>query len=263
MGLSYRVVSSVLSLGAAYGQPANCPAKELLGGEYPALQKLINLCHDSPESLVEALRESPIAGVTEFAAPKKIRKSLEAASTSNLPIVSAHGMGDSCFNRGMKSVTAEAGAEMGVYSVCIPTGDTRISDTINGFFLDMDSSVEVFASKIRADPALAGGFNAFGLSQGNNLIRGYIAKYNDPPVRSFLSINGINAGVGAFPNCNPQAEVLYNSIYFLLGSTEAVRLLFDIKNVAFHHLPAWTHSHLLLIFKPTVSREKLAKYARA
>jgi len=214
MGLGPRLIGSALSLGVVYGQPANCPPKGFLEGEYPALQKLINQCHDSPESLVQALQTSPIAGVTEFATPNKIRKYLEEASTTNLPIVSAHGMGDSCFNRGMKSITAEAGAEMGVYSVCIPTGDTRISDTINGFFLDMDSSVEVFASKVRADPALAGGFNAFGLSQGNNLIRGYIAKYNDPPARSFLSINGINAGVGAFPNCNPQAEV--QSILVLL-----------------------------------------------
>ena len=66
--------------------------------------------------------------------------------------------------------------QVGVYSVCIPTGDTRIKDTINGFLLDMDSSVDVFAAAIKADPNLAGGFNAFGLSQGNNLIRGYIAK---------------------------------------------------------------------------------------
>ena len=29
--------------------------------------------------------------------------------------------------------------------MCIPTGDTRIEDTINGFFLNMDASVDVFA----------------------------------------------------------------------------------------------------------------------
>ena len=43
------------------------------------------------------------------------------------------------------------------------------------------------------DPKLANGFNAFGLSQGNNLIRGYIQKYNDPPCHTFMSICGINA----------------------------------------------------------------------
>jgi palmitoyl-protein thioesterase len=42
----------------------------------------------------------------------------------------------------------------------------------------------------------------------NNIIRGYIAKYNDPPVYTFMSICGINAGVGAFPNCSPQSPVI-------------------------------------------------------
>ena len=76
----------------------------------------------------------------------------------------------------------------------------------------MDASVDVFAEKVAADPELAGGFNAFGLSQGNNLIRGYIQKYNGvegyPTAHTFMSICGINAGVGAFPNCNPEGKVI-------------------------------------------------------
>lgn len=47
-----------------------------------------------------------------------------------------------------------------------------VEDTINGFLLNMDKSVDVFATKVRADPRLAKGFYAFGLSQGNNLIHG-------------------------------------------------------------------------------------------
>jgi len=129
-------------------------------------------------------------------------------TAGTLPVVVAHGMGDSCFNPGMSSVTKSAGDRLGVYSVCIPTGDNLITDTINGFLLNMDKSVDVFAKKVRADPKLAGGFNAFGLSQGNNVIRGYMAKYNDPPVRTYMSICGINAGVAAFPQCSPQIPVL-------------------------------------------------------
>ena len=130
--------------------------------------------------------------------------------SGGLPIVVAHGMGDSCFNSGMKSITKEAGTHMGVYSTCIPTGDDRIRDTINGFLLNMDKSVDVFAAAVKADPKLAGGFNAIGLSQGNQLIRGYIQKYNNPPVNAYLSICGINAGVAAFPQCNPDTPVIGN-----------------------------------------------------
>merc|ERR1712176_654308 len=108
----------------------------------------------------------------------------------------------------MKSITELAGTHVGVYSTCIPTGKTRITDTINGFLLSMDKSVDVFAKQVKADPKLANGFNAFGLSQGNNVIRGYITKYNDPPVHTFMSICGINAGVGAFPQCSPSFPVV-------------------------------------------------------
>lgn len=81
-------------------------------------------------------------------------------------------------------------------------------DTIDGFLLNMDKSVEAFKKRVDADPKLKNGFDAFGLSQGNNVIRGYITKYNNPPVRNFMSICGINAGVGAFPQCSPKFPVV-------------------------------------------------------
>ena len=40
--------------------------------------------------------------------------------------------------------------------------------------------------------------------QGNSLCRGYIHKYNDPPVANFLSVHGTVSGVAGFPKCNPE-----------------------------------------------------------
>jgi len=117
--------------------------------------------------------------------------------------VLAHGMGDSCFNSGLKSLTEFVGQQTQQYSVCIPTGNNKASDTANGFFMTMDKSVDVFAEKIKNDTKLANGFHCLGLSQGNSLCRGYIQKYNDPPVSTFLSIHGTVSGVAGFPNCNP------------------------------------------------------------
>jgi len=119
-----------------------------------------------------------------------------------VPTVTAHGMGDSCFNGGMKQITSLIGARLGTYAVCVPTGN-RITDTLNGFFMTMDKNVDVFAEKIRNDTKLVGGFNCVGFSQGNSLCRGYIQKYNDPPVRNFLSVHGTVSGVAGFPDCNP------------------------------------------------------------
>lgn len=141
----------------------------------------------------------------------KRRKTLEKKVNSNnvnkenTPVVFAHGMGDSCFNDGMKSLTQHTAQLLGgVYGVCIPTGKTQREDTINGYFLDMNSSVDRFAAAVKANPQLSNGFYGIGISQGNNVIRGYISMYNDPPVKTFISINGVNAGEGAVPHCIPK-----------------------------------------------------------
>lgn len=122
------------------------------------------------------------------------------------PTVTAHGMGDSCFNSGMKEITELIGTTLGTYAVCVPTGN-RLTDTTNGFLMTMNDNVDVFAAKILKDPKLKGGFNCVGFSQGNSLCRGYIQKYNGvgsyPAVQNFLSVHGTVSGVAGFPNCDP------------------------------------------------------------
>lgn len=176
-----------------------------------SFKDLLILKESNPELLAKYIAESPLAVIQKDFVVDDGEPVSDVVSGA-LPIVVAHGMGDSCFNSGMKSITKAAGSRVGTYSVCIPTGDGWLSDTINGFLLSMDDSVEVFAKKVRADPKLANGFNAFGLSQGNNVIRGYITKYNDPPVHTFMSICGINAGVGAFPNCAPNGGAVMGKL---------------------------------------------------
>jgi palmitoyl-protein thioesterase len=128
------------------------------------------------------------------------------SSSSKLPSVLAHGMGDSCFNNGMVSITTRVSDITNTYATCIPTGDNKHDDTTNGYLLNMDASIDIFASKVKADPKLQNGFNAVGFSQGNNIIRGYIAKYNNPVVNTFISVNGVNAGIGALPYCIPKGK---------------------------------------------------------
>lgn len=129
---------------------------------------------------------------------------------SGLPIVVAHGMGDSCFNPGMSQITELIGKRVGknVYSKCIGDGDTQPEDTINGFLMNMNDEVAYFAKKVRADPKLADGFNCVGLSQGNLVLRGYIERFNDPPVRNFISIHGPLAGVASVPHCDPSLPLI-------------------------------------------------------
>lgn len=166
------------------------------------------LAKDSPAELVQHIQESPLAAVFEGYQPSASEAFTPYSGASSVPTVVAHGMGDSCFNPGMKQITEDIGTHMGSYSVCIPTGNSQIMDTINGFLMTMDKSIDVFAQKIKADPKLANGFNALGLSQGNSLIRGYIQKYNDPPVKKVIHVHGTVSGVAGFPQCNPSGKLL-------------------------------------------------------
>jgi palmitoyl-protein thioesterase len=129
-----------------------------------------------------------------------------------LPVVLAHGMGDSCFNKGMQHLTQHVSQLLGgVYTDCIPTGKNQQEDTKNGYFLNMDASVDVFAEAIQQNDQLQNGFHAIGFSQGNNVIRGYMTRYNTPAVHTFLSINGVNAGEGAVPYCRPSFSSLFQT----------------------------------------------------
>jgi len=179
---------------------------------------LLKMAVDSPQELAEGLRKSEIAAVVtlENLGPALTDFAMIQDDTK-LPTVFGHGMGDSCFNGGMKQITADAGKHIGSYAVCVPTGDNWLSDTLNGFLMNMDKSVDVFAAKIQADPKLKGGFNAIGFSQGNSLIRGYIHKYNNPPVMNVLHVHGTVSGVSGIPQCNPAGSGLCQGIAALAG----------------------------------------------
>jgi len=197
--------------------------------EYPVLCHFLDRVADDPMQLALELTEfsremgflvQPVGAAAAAAAVVNLTSDIINTTTvtsemernlrsvadkrDTVPIVLAHGMGDSCFNSGMQSLTHYASQLLdNTYGACIPTGDTQHEDTINGYFKSMNDNVDIFATKVKADSNLANGFYAIGLSQGNNVIRGYITKYNDPPVKAFISINGVNGGTGVLPNCLP------------------------------------------------------------
>jgi palmitoyl-protein thioesterase len=157
--------------------------------------------------LVEPKLEPKLEPSISMSINAEIAKSrnLRRLDENQLPVVLAHGMGDSCFNDGMQHITAKVSEMLGgVYTVCVPTGETQSEDTKNGYFLSMNANVDLFAEGVRQDPNLQKGFHAIGFSQGNNVIRGYIARMNEPAVNTFISINGVNAGIGAVPYCRPE-----------------------------------------------------------
>ena len=81
------------------------PAELALLKAAPNLIKLLATARDDPETLAAQLAASPLAAVVREVVPPTRTK--EGANA--LPIVTAHGMGDSCFNEGMKQITEVVG----------------------------------------------------------------------------------------------------------------------------------------------------------
>merc|ERR1712093_136388 len=107
------------------------------------IYQLLALQKNKPEILAKEIRESGLAAIAPVMSDSALLE-IADAPTNGLPTVVAHGMGDSCFNPGMKSITQAIGQKTGAYSVCVPTGDTQPTDTINGFLKNMDASIDVF-----------------------------------------------------------------------------------------------------------------------
>ena len=76
---------------------------------FPKLAAFLDRARTDPASLATDLRESPVAQIG-----RPMQPSAAPLANKTFPIVVAHGMGDSCFNAGMKSIAKESGAHAGV-----------------------------------------------------------------------------------------------------------------------------------------------------
>lgn len=179
----------------------------------PKLSEILRRIEEGDAAAVaEELRTSPGAEVIQWAFNGPAANATRRGKRVNLPVVAASGMGDSCFNAGMINIANNVGAHLDTYARCVPTGDTAIGDTLNSFLMTMDNNVDEFAERVKNDPELANGFNAFGISQGTNVIRGYMHRYQGEPgypvVDTLLSLSSPIVGVGAFPMCSPEGPLI-------------------------------------------------------
>jgi len=177
---------------------------------WSALVGLLAWCaRGSPEELAELLSISGVGQVVTASHDENIAAEQPSSAPSGTPVVMMHGMGDFGNNPlGMVPIRKKIGqwTNSYVHSVELCSKATKLSgcaieDQTNGFFMTMDAQVDQFARVVRADTNLRNGFNAIGFSQGNTVIRGYIHKYNNPPVKSFVSMHGVMMGVAGLPQC--------------------------------------------------------------
>ncbi|GMR47125.1 hypothetical protein PMAYCL1PPCAC_17320 [Pristionchus mayeri] len=119
------------------------------------------------------------------------------------PIVLWHGMGDTCCSVGsMGSLMNSIKKEIpGVYMYSVELGSNTLQDREKGFLANMNDEIEGICKKIAADPKLAGGFNAIGLSQGGQFLRAVAQRCPNPPMKNLVTLGGQHQGVYGFPHC--------------------------------------------------------------
>ncbi|KAF0697421.1 Aste57867_11901 [Aphanomyces stellatus] len=120
------------------------------------------------------------------------------------PVVMMHGMNDAAHNGHMERMRNVVSDTLdGAYVTSVQIGKNVDEDEYNSVHLTMDEQVSRFAAIVSRDPNLRKGFNAIGFSQGGLIVRGYIERFNDPPVIGFLACHSPLAGIGSLPICNP------------------------------------------------------------
>lgn len=83
----------------------------------------------------------------------------------------------------------------GLYVACANV----LADGFASITTPLSDHVDKLARLVRADPKLAHGFHAVGLSQGRLVLRDFVEVYNLPPERRFVSVCTPHEGIGICP----------------------------------------------------------------
>jgi len=151
-----------------------------------------------------------------------------------LPIVQMHGMGDFADNPAYKRLGRAVsetltGSADACHLLTPQLGMGPLADIMGSFLRPLEPSIDLFAEIVRNDSTVmaAGAFNAIGYSQGNLIIRGYIEKYNDPPVNHHMSMHGMGMGVAGFPGCPIKTYEVCQQLDYVLGELAYLTVVQD------------------------------------
>ncbi|XP_069688070.1 palmitoyl-protein thioesterase 1 [Periplaneta americana] len=119
------------------------------------------------------------------------------------PVVMWHGMGDYCCNPlslGAIKDLIEHNVP-GIYVHSLKIGSSVSEDIESGFFLNVNTQVDLVCKQLASDPELTEGYNAIGFSQGGQFLRAVAQRCPSPPMINLISIGGQHQGVYGLPHC--------------------------------------------------------------
>ena len=141
------------------------------------------------------------------------------SSSTPLPLVIWHGLGDSYDGDGIKDTArlAEALVE-GTYVKIVRIGDTGSSDRTATFFGNLTEQIDHACHQLAQDHVLhtAPAINALGFSQGGQFLRAYVERCNFPPVRNLVTFGSQHNGISDFQGCASDTDFVCQSVNALL-----------------------------------------------
>lgn len=154
-------------------------------------------------------------------------------------------------------------AASGVFVHSIMSGSNAVEDEVEGFLGNMNDQVAHACKTLKTMPELAGGFNAVGFSQGGQLLRAYVERCNDPPVKQLITFGGQHMGIADIPACVGTNVILCKQMAELLGRGAYLPGVRDVSIQAQYFKDPMLHDEYLAknIFLPDINNEGSVKNA--
>lgn len=142
-------------------------------------------------------------------------------TSSPLPVVIWHGLGDSFENTGLQDVASLMNeTNPGTTVHIIRLGSTGSSDRSATFFGNLTEQTASVCDQLASHPVLrdSPAINAIGFSQGGQFLRGYIERCNNPPVYNLVTFGSQHNGISEFQSCRNPTDWTCQSANALLRS---------------------------------------------
>ncbi|GMY23079.1 palmitoyl-protein thioesterase 1 isoform X1 [Fagus crenata] len=122
-------------------------------------------------------------------------------SLHSVPFIVLHGIGDKCSSQGGKKFTELLSNWSDSQGYCIEIGDGGW----DSWTMPLLEQTAIACEKVKNISELSEGYNLVGLSQGTMIGRGIIEWCDGaPPVKNFISLAGIHAGIASIPFCGTE-----------------------------------------------------------